>query len=207
MITLIAKGNTFLCKDCIGCRKIKLCPIKHIQITIYAHRKQKQKKMAYAGTIGSDVAARLLKAAHDNFDDLNFDITPAKQAMAKYIAEHCQTQRTSNPPATANSYALQTAGSEGLKMTMKTNSKTCYLFNIENGDVIVAEFDAENHTMIMRGAPFDFVVMAMTNGAHSVRPRLLKPPEGADHEEPAAITPRAQFCGRCMKVVQPFSTR
>jgi hypothetical protein len=112
---------------------------------------------------------QLLQTCHENFRNHAYDVLPAMNVMARFISTKCRTTVVSNPPSTANSYLLKSAGRDGLLMWVKGLDVVCYLFNVRTGDVFVCGFEVEERSydfpdslMFMPGAPFFMVKQSLT---------------------------------------------
>lgn len=115
----------------------------------------------------------IIHDTHDNYNNDDFDFMGSKKLMVEYINEKCKTVTTPDVSLDPNVYGLMKAGSEGLYLTLRENNTTGYLFNINDGEVYIIEYDTEHDVSFLADLPFDITLMMLSSGYHNVTPVLL----------------------------------
>jgi hypothetical protein len=130
--------------------------------------------MAYAGKIEECDLNEHIKPAYDNFEDLSYDISNAKNIIKNFIVNYCKTKRHPNPPDDVNMYKMSVYSNYGIALELKGNQRVTYLINGSNGSVYVAEH-VPNTTFYMAPVDFDFLLMMHQNSRASLPTCLLSP--------------------------------
>jgi hypothetical protein len=130
--------------------------------------------MAYAGKIEQCDLEEYIKPAYDNFEDLSYDISNAKNIIKNFIVNYCKTKRHPNPPDDVNMYKMSVYSNYGIALELKGNRRVTYLINGSNGSVYVAEH-VPNTAFYMAPVDFDFLLMMHQNSRASLPTCLLSP--------------------------------
>lgn len=93
----------------------------------------------YAGKIEEQVIAKYIRPAYDNFDDMSYDVSNAKNIIKDFIVKYCKTERQPNPPDDINMYKMSIYDDYGIVMEIKGYRMITYLIDASSGDVYVAE--------------------------------------------------------------------
>jgi hypothetical protein len=116
---------------------------------------------------------KIIKNAHEQFDNDNHDFIGCKEVMIKYVNKNCKTRNNPVVSLDPNKYIIGLLGSEGLYLTKKVDKTIGYLFNINNGGVYVLEYKTEHIGECDVDLPFDIVLLMMSNGLNNVQPVFL----------------------------------
>jgi hypothetical protein len=130
--------------------------------------------MSYAGKINQADLDQHLIPAYDNFKDLSFDISIAKNIIIQFICSYCKTMRHHDHPSDPHMYNLSICDNYGFILEIIGNKHITFLINALNGAVYVAEH-VPNTTVFMASVDFDFLLMMHQNSRASLPTSFISP--------------------------------
>lgn len=131
--------------------------------------------MAFVGNIEKNDLEKYIRPMYENFMDMQYDITIAKDMLMKFIVEYCKTERVPEPPKKASGYDIRRFSKYGLFMTIHNEFKIKYIFCVKSGNVFVVENEAECLTTINPDIEFNSQMMYEINSYGVLNTKLLYP--------------------------------
>lgn len=128
--------------------------------------------MTFAGTINNKLLTEVIKPAFNNFEDMSYDVSPAKRIMVDFICKNCKIAAMPKPAKNIDKYALSAMEPDGFCMRLRDNTKIQYLFSVTTGKVYVVASETSCIFASNTSMPFDIYLMAVTSSVEG-RPKLL----------------------------------
>jgi hypothetical protein len=129
--------------------------------------------MTFAGKIDKNLLTEVIKPALQNFEDMSYDVSPAKKALVEFICKKCKTDSVSMPPTNIDKYSLSVIQPDGFCMVQRDDRRTEYLFSATSGKAYVVESVSDILVLDKSYMTFDTYLMIMTNSIEG-KPRLIK---------------------------------
>lgn len=129
--------------------------------------------MTFAGTINNKLLTEVIKPAFNNFEDMSYDVSPAKRIMVDFICKNCRIAAMPNPAKNIDKYALSVMEPDGFCITLRDDKKIQYLFSVTTGKVYVVDTGISCMFASNTSVPFDIYLMAVTSNVEG-KPQLLK---------------------------------
>ena len=120
-----------------------------------------------------DTTKNTLKETYEQWKNDDYDFNTTKSLLIDYIQNKCKTVNDYNLPTDPKQYSLNVAGCEGLYLSKKNKAITCYLFNINNGDVFIVQYDSEHKFSICSDLSFEDTLLILASGYHVIKPEFL----------------------------------
>jgi hypothetical protein len=131
------------------------------------------KMAAYAGKIQQSVLYDKIITAYDNFKNMSFDVTDAKQALAEYISIHCKTQRFPEPSSEHQKYRMSQPATDTIVMKAINNQRILYVCNVKTGQMFVIEKKTAEICHHMANMDFNTYLLMCTVSDNTAVARLI----------------------------------
>lgn len=129
--------------------------------------------MTFAGKIDKKLLTEVIKPALQNFEDMSYDVSPAKKILVEFIYKNCKTVSMPDPPTNIDKYALSVIQPDGLCMRQRDDQRTEYLFSATTGKAYVVQSSSVVFVSDKSFMTFDTYLMVVTNSVEG-KPKLIK---------------------------------
>lgn len=129
--------------------------------------------MTFARKIERQLLTEVIRPAAANFEDMSYDVSPAKQIMVEFICKHCKIESMSIPPTNIDKYALSQIHKAGLCMKPRDRQNIQYLLCLKTGKVYVTESTSSVFSLSVEYITFDAYLMVMTSSTEK-KPKIMK---------------------------------
>jgi hypothetical protein len=129
--------------------------------------------MTFAGKIERQLLTEVIRPAAANFEDMSYDVSPAKQIMVEFICKHCKIESMHIPPTNIDKYALSQIHKTGLCMKPRDRQNIQYLFCLKTGKVYVTESTSSVFSLSVEYITFDAYLMVI-NASTEKKPKIMK---------------------------------